>query len=374
MSPLACFGRACFPARDGTLPRHKSVHQIAHYDPEALFADIAAEKAHGSHAARPVSEVSDGSVQSLVRAESTASTTFESEIEVELSGDSELVPLTRQGSSSVVHVERPSTSGSAVAVKEIPCTTSEEEAAASRELELGRLLSSRPECRFPAVLDSDFSGRPGPDGHVTITYELLQGGTVEQLLRKRRLSEGEAKIIAHALFSALAAIHREEVVHSDIKPGNLMFAEAGSLASLRVVDLGLAALRSVYRSADVGALSAYSSPEQVRTKYTGVPGFGTASDVWSAGVVVFELLSGKAPFKSRNVEKMLQQILASQPSFAALSWELVSDEAKDFVERVMHKDPARRLTAKAALKHAWLAGIDSRGSKNGLLSKLMRRK
>ena len=85
-----------------------------------------------------------------------------------------------------------------------------------------------------------------------------------------------------------------------------------------------------------------------------------ASDVWSAGVMAYQLLSGFLPFDDhRNpsapaLSLIWKGILTEAPSFRRSAWAEVSPEAKDFVEALLQKDPARRPTAKEALRHPWL--------------------
>eukprot|EP00873_Tetraselmis_striata_P028211 jgi/Tetstr1/448475/TSEL_035743.t1 len=281
-----------------------------------------------------------------------------------------------RGAFATVHLGETSCSERvSVAVKAIRCSSAADAAAARRELKLGKLLASRPACRFPAVLGSDFTVKPGRNAHVYITYELLRGGTLEQLLHsRRRLSEADARQVTFELFSALAATHAERVVHSDIKPGNVMFATPGDLKSLRIIDLGLATdLSLASRSVDVGGTRDYFSPEQVRTWYSGKPGFGLPTDVWSAGVVAYEMLCGSPPFSARKASKLLHQICLTEPGFSGPSWEGVSSQAKDFVRKAMVKDPSRRMTAKAALRHPWLREVGSDASHaGGWLAKLTR--
>lgn len=132
-----------------------------------------------------------------------------------------------------------------------------------------------------------------PDGdHVFLVMELVDGGTLRDLLRQRHeLSVALAVAVLEPVLSALAAAHRAGLVHRDIKPENVLIGHGGEI---KVADFGL--VRAV---AEAGSTSdsmilgtvAYLSPEQVAT---GVA--DARSDVYSAAIVLFEMLTGSPPF------------------------------------------------------------------------------
>lgn len=81
--------------------------------------------------------------------------------------------------------------------------------------------------------------------------------------------------------------------------------------------------------------------------------YGPEADVWSAGVVLYILLSGLPPFWAPNDEGIFAAIRETKPNLHSGAWGSVSDDAKDLVHRILDKDPGRRLTIEEILRHRW---------------------
>jgi len=136
------------------------------------------------------------------------------------------------------------------------------------------------------------------DGLPYLVMEYVRGRTLRELLAdRRRLTPAEALAILEQMLAAVAAAHRAGLVHRDIKPENVLVAEPpgrGSLvdAVVKVADFGLA--RAVEASADAGshllATVAYVAPELVTDGHA-----DPRTDVYSAGIVLFEMLTGRVP-------------------------------------------------------------------------------
>src|SRR3954447_4539184 len=131
------------------------------------------------------------------------------------------------------------------------------------------------------------------DGHVFLVMEYVAGATLREVLRDRsRLTAGEAVAVMDHVLAALGAAHAAGLVHRDIKPENVLVTPDGRV---KVADFGLArAIAGTTLTGDDGALlgtAAYVAPEQVRD---GVA--DARSDVYSAGILFFELLTGTPPF------------------------------------------------------------------------------
>jgi serine/threonine protein kinase/beta-lactam-binding protein with PASTA domain len=175
-----------------------------------------------------------------------------------------------------------------VAVKVMSAALSTDPAFADRFAREARVAARLSHLNAVAVYDQGTD-----DGHVFLVMELVRGRTLRDLLRERgALSPAQAVSIMEPMLGALAAAHRAGLVHRDIKPENILLADDGAV---KVADFGLArAVESDASSTRTGLMMgtvAYCPPEQISR--------GSAdarADVYSAGVVLFELLTGSAPY------------------------------------------------------------------------------
>ena len=100
----------------------------------------------------------------------------------------------------------------------------------------------------------------------------------------------------------------------------------------------------------VAGTSYYMAPEVLRGDYS------EEADMWSFGVVVFMLLSGRCPFGGKDDEQIQANVLRGKYLFKKGAWEGVSNEAKDFINKLLVQDYKKRMTAKEALQHPWMKG------------------
>ncbi|RVW05885.1 Stk1 family PASTA domain-containing Ser/Thr kinase [Rhodococcus xishaensis] len=179
----------------------------------------------------------------------------------------------------------------------------------------------------------------GSDGaHAFLVMELVEGGTLRELLRERGPMPPHAVVaVARPVLEALAVAHRAGLVHRDIKPENVLISHAGDV---KIADFGLvraiAASNTTSRSVILGTAQ-YLSPEQVTT--------GTAdprSDVYAAGVLLFEMLTGTAPFTGdTSLSIAYQRIDNDVPEPSGLI-EGVPPEFDELVVRATERDPDER--------------------------------
>ena len=179
----------------------------------------------------------------------------------------------------------------------------------------------------------------GREGDVEyIATELVPGGTLRDRLNRGPMTNVVAAGIATAVANALSAAHEAWLVHRDIKPENIAIRPDGLV---KVLDFGVSALAGDGDAADplrrdslVGTLH-YLSPEQVR----GEPVIDTRSDIYSLGVVMYEMLAGRVPFHGTNVLDVLAAIVEAKPEPLPA---FVPEPLRDLVMRSLAKDMYQR--------------------------------
>ncbi len=180
----------------------------------------------------------------------------------------------------------------------------------------------------------------GPDGHhVFLVMELVEGRTLRELLRERgRLNPAEAVSIMEPVLSALSAAHRAGLVHRDVKPENILLSDDGVV---KVADFGLAhAVESDASSTRTGLMMgtvAYTAPEQI-SKGMADP----RSDVYSAGIVLFELLTGEPPYRGETAMNIAYQHVHSRVPAPSSRARGVPDEIDEIVVAATDSDPTSR--------------------------------
>jgi tRNA A-37 threonylcarbamoyl transferase component Bud32 len=181
------------------------------------------------------------------------------------------------------------------------------------------------------------------DGHQFFVMELVQGPPLSDLLAHAgRIDPSEAVRITVAIASALEVAHEAGIVHRDVKPGNVMLTRSGEV---KVLDFGVAAATGAPLTATGARMgtATYLSPEQA----TGEPP-SPASDVYSLGVVLYEMLAGRPPFTGDTPVGVAAQHAQRQPPPLG---ELAADVPPHVVaacEQALAKDPAARPRSAAA--------------------------
>jgi serine/threonine protein kinase/tetratricopeptide (TPR) repeat protein len=169
-----------------------------------------------------------------------------------------------------------------------------------------------------------------------IALAFCQGESLRTRVARGRLPAAEAASIALQMTRALAAAHARGIIHRDVKPANAMIASDGLV---KLVDFGLARLTdaSVTATGTARGTFAYMSPELLRGGRA-----DARSDLWSLGVVLYEMLTGLRPFRADSDAALLYTIVHERPAPIAAVQPDVPDELVRIVERLLHEDPAAR--------------------------------
>jgi serine/threonine protein kinase/Tfp pilus assembly protein PilF len=183
------------------------------------------------------------------------------------------------------------------------------------------------------------------DSHPFIVTEFIEGETLRQHMAKRQMTISEALDVAMQLASALATAHQAGIVHRDIKPENIM-VRADGIA--KVLDFGLVKLTErpnvssgarLFETAQgmVMGTANYMSPEQAR----GLP-VDARTDIWSLGIVLFEMVGGRVPFEGATSSDVIASILEREPSTLARYSPEAPTELEWIVKKALRKDREER--------------------------------
>ncbi|WP_437728545.1 serine/threonine-protein kinase [Sorangium sp. So ce861] len=193
-----------------------------------------------------------------------------------------------------------------------------------------------------------------PMGERYLAMERLVGVTLAERLAAGPLGVRDAAEVGHGVASALAAAHEKGLVHRDIKPSNI-FLQDGAVDRVKLLDFGLARGPNAAAVTGVGTLvgtPSYMAPEQVRGAATP----DARTDLFALGAVLFECLTGRAPFSGADTEAVLVKILVERPPAVRELCPLAPPALEALVARMLSKAPEGR-PARAAEVAADLAAL-----------------
>ena len=216
-----------------------------------------------------------------------------------------------------------------------------------------RLESARTEieimkiCQHPNIIH--FIDSNETEDKIYIFMEFCEGGTLYNFLKDRSfiLNEDLAVNIVHKICMAVYYFHSFGITHRDLKPENILMTSNDDNADIRILDFGLSKIIGPNEkcSEPYGTII-YCAPEIIQDyPYT------KNVDSWSIGVITYIMLYGNLPFFDKNRSKLVRLITRENPIFKGPKQ--VSEEAKNFVQRLLIKDQNKRMNIKEALEHKW---------------------
>ncbi|KAF2285757.1 hypothetical protein GH714_007652 [Hevea brasiliensis] len=187
-----------------------------------------------------------------------------------------------------------------------------------REIQIMQHLSGQPNI-------VEFKGAYEDKQSVHLVMELCGGGELfDRIIAKGHYSEKEAATICRAIVNVVHACHFMGVMHRDLKPENFLLSSKNHAALLKATDFGLSVFiqeGKVYR--DIVGSAYYVAPEVLRRRY------GKEIDIWSAGIMLYILLSGVPPFWAETEKGIFDAILQGDIDFDSQPWPSISSGAKD---------------------------------------------
>jgi eukaryotic-like serine/threonine-protein kinase len=265
-------------------------------------------------------------------------------IEGQSVGHFRILSLLGVGGMGEVYLADDTKLGRKIALKLLPVDFSRDRARVRRFQQEARAASA---LNHPYIVTIHETGE-FQDRHFIAT-EYIEGETLRQRMRRGSLNLAETLDIAIQVAGALGAAHQAGIVHRDIKPENIMLRPDGYV---KVLDFGLAKLAEQSPNALNGNLASkvtdttpgllmgtvkYMSPEQARGL-----GVDTRSDIFSLGIVIYEMLTGRAPFEGETASDLIAAILKEEPHLIRRHSPGLTDELQGVVSKALHKDKQKR--------------------------------
>lgn len=193
-----------------------------------------------------------------------------------------------------------------------------------------------------------------------IIQELCRGGSVNDYICKYNYGENLIASIIRGTARGLCHMHENGLIHRDIKGSNIFFGDLSEDADVKIGDLGLSleVNEKIVVVDELVGTPFFMSPENLLQRYE------FKSDIWSVGVMAYNLLCGKMPFTDRahpvspRITQVWKSILHDTPNMECGKWVNISNEAKDFISLCLQKEAHLRPSARECLTHPWLTSTD----------------
>lgn len=261
-----------------------------------------------------------------------------------LAGWYEVGPLIGEGLASRVHLGIARDSGERVAIrvlrKDVP--SSEALAVLRGELALARVVPHRSVLRTLDIFHTRTA--------VYVVLEYMAGGTLDdQLAIFGKFSELTARPVMEGLLSALHHLHSHNVVHRNVTPNNVLLEDRRHPLALRLGDFAHAAFLMAKRVNQEVMDTPVGTPHYVASEITRKQRYGPAVDLWSAGVLMYRMLSGTFPFDDEDDKRVIELVRIGDYSFPADYFRNVSADAKSLLRQLLQRNPSKRTDRKSVV-------------------------
>jgi calcium-dependent protein kinase len=206
--------------------------------------------------------------------------------------------------------------------------------------------------------------------HYIIT-ELLTGGELyETIVKFQKFNEKKAAYIMKQILSALNYLHSKGIVHRDIKPENILVQNIDKKKSknsfdeiqIKLIDFGAS---NFFKENEILTLKVgspyYIAPEVLNKCYN------EKCDIWSAGVVLYVMLTGNFPFVGKTSQKLFESIKTGKYKTTGKEWEAISKDGKELIGKMLELEPSKRISAMECLKSQFILSLDTKEEMPDLL-------
>ena len=238
------------------------------------------------------------------------------------------------------------------AIKEIDKKLTNNQDRLNKEINILSLMDHANIIRFKEVFQTKTK--------IFLVTELAEGGELfDRIMERDHYCEKHASVLVEHILSAISYMHSYNFVHRDLKPENILLKSKDDDTTIKIIDFGLATVVGETPLRAACGTPMYSAPEVIDAKRRG---YGLEADLWSIGVITYILLCGYPPFvqnDNETIQQLFQKILSGKVEYNEEEWKDVSDDAKDFLSRLLLVNPKERMTAKEALEHPWILNHSS---------------
>jgi calcium-dependent protein kinase len=192
------------------------------------------------------------------------------------------------------------------------------------------------------------------DNCLYIISELLSGGELFDKIKDNKfIKEDVCAYLMKQIFSAVDFCHEKKIIHRDLKPENVLIESEEEAKkeffTVKLIDFGTSdKMKKGQKLNEQVGTPYYTAPEVIKNNYN------EKCDLWSCGVIMYLMLCGKQPFEGDNDEEIYDKIRKCNINFLDEEWDIISNDAKDLIKKLLIKDPNKRYSAKESLAHPWI--------------------
>uniref|UniRef100_A0A4X2L9E1 Myosin light chain kinase 2, skeletal/cardiac muscle n=1 Tax=Vombatus ursinus TaxID=29139 RepID=A0A4X2L9E1_VOMUR len=201
---------------------------------------------------------------------------------------------------------------------------------------------------------------------IILFMEFVEGGELFERIvdEDYQLTEVDTMVFVRQICDGILFMHKMRVLHLDLKPENILcVSTTGHM--VKIIDFGLARRYNPKEKLKVN----FGTPEFLSPEVVNYDQISDKTDMWSMGVITYMLLSGLSPFLGDDDTETLNNVLAANWYFDEETFETISEEAKDFVSKLIIKTPRERMSAAQCLAHPWLNNLAEKAKRCNRLLK-----
>ena len=181
--------------------------------------------------------------------------------------------------------------------------------------------------------------------------EYIDGGELfDEIQRRTKFPEDIASDVLKQMLISISYCHKKKIMHRDLKPENVLIDTlTPKKLVVKIIDFGSAHHffnRGEYQPTT--GTPYYIAPEVLMNNY------GESCDVWSCGVILYIMISGKPPFNGSTQEDIMRAVKKASLNFSGPEWKDISEDAKDLVKKMIKYPPSTRISVENAHVHAWM--------------------